>query len=55
LEAVFVHIIQFNSVYLYAKLKSPEANYKVSTGKKMGSVRGKKASENKNIIIKVIK
>jgi hypothetical protein len=26
-------IIQFNSIYLCAKLNSPEANYKVSTGK----------------------
>jgi hypothetical protein len=30
---------QFNSMYLCAKLNSPEANYKVSTGKKMGRVR----------------
>jgi hypothetical protein len=29
---------QFNSIYLCAKLNSPEANYKVSTGKKMGRV-----------------
>jgi hypothetical protein len=28
-------IIQFNSIYLCAKLNSPEANYKVITGKKM--------------------
>jgi hypothetical protein len=35
-------IIQFNSIYLCAKLNSPEANYKVSTGKKMGRVRSKK-------------
>jgi hypothetical protein len=27
--------IQFNSIYLCAKLNSPEANYKVSTGNKM--------------------
>jgi hypothetical protein len=33
--------IQFNSIYLCAKLNSPEANYKVSTGKKMGRVRSK--------------
>jgi arginine/lysine/ornithine decarboxylase len=32
-------IIQFNSIYLCAKLNSPEANYKVSTGKKMRRVR----------------
>jgi hypothetical protein len=44
--------IQFNSIYLCAKLNSPEANYKVSTGKKMGRVRSKKVSEN-NILIKV--
>jgi hypothetical protein len=31
--------IQFNSIYLLAKLNSPEANYKVSTGKKMRRVR----------------
>jgi hypothetical protein len=31
--------IQFNSIYLCAKLNSPEANYKVSTGKKMRRVR----------------
>jgi hypothetical protein len=46
--------IQFNSIYLCAKLNSPEANYKVSTGKKMGRVRSKKATENNNILIKVI-
>jgi hypothetical protein len=34
-----VIIIQFNSIYLCAKLNSPEANYKVSTGKKMRRVR----------------
>jgi hypothetical protein len=34
-------IIQFNSIYLCAKLNSPEANYKVSTGKKMRRVRRK--------------
>jgi hypothetical protein len=34
-------IIQFNSIYLCAKLNSPGANYKVSTGKKMGRVRRK--------------
>jgi hypothetical protein len=45
-------IIQFNSIYLCAKLNSPEANYKVSTGKKMGRVRSKKVSEN-NILIKI--
>jgi hypothetical protein len=27
-------IIQFNSIYLCAKLNSPEANYKVNTGRK---------------------
>jgi hypothetical protein len=32
-------IIKFNSIYLCAKLNSPEANYKVSTGKKMRRVR----------------
>jgi hypothetical protein len=41
-------IIQFNSIYLSAKPNSPEANYKVSTGKKMGRVRSKKVSENNN-------
>jgi hypothetical protein len=45
-------IIQFNSIYLCAKLNSPEANYKVSIGKKMGRVRSKKASEN-NVLIKI--
>jgi hypothetical protein len=45
-------IIQFNSVYLCAKLNSPEANYKVSTGNKMGRVRSKKVSEN-NVLIKI--
>jgi hypothetical protein len=44
--------IQFNSIYLCAKLNSPEANYKVSTGKKMGRVRSKKVRENNNIVIK---
>jgi hypothetical protein len=34
--------IKFNSIYLCAKLNSPEANYKVSTGKKMGRVRSKR-------------
>jgi hypothetical protein len=34
-------IIQFNSIYLCAKLNSPEANYKVSTGRKMRRVRRK--------------
>jgi hypothetical protein len=43
--------VQFNSFYLCAKLNSPEANYKVGTGKKMGSARSKKPSEN-NILIK---
>jgi hypothetical protein len=37
-------LIQFNSIYLCAKLNSPEGNYKVSTGKKMGRVRSKKVS-----------
>jgi hypothetical protein len=45
-------IIQFNSISLCAKLNSPEANYKVSTGKKMGRVRSKKVSEN-NVLIKI--
>jgi hypothetical protein len=45
--------IQFNSIYLCAKLNSPEADYKVSTGKKMGRVRSKKVSENNNILIKI--
>jgi hypothetical protein len=45
----------YNSIYLCAKLISPEANYKVSTGKKMGRVRSKKISENNNIVVKVIK
>jgi hypothetical protein len=31
---------------------SPEANYKVSTGKKMGKVRSKKENEN-NVLIKI--
>jgi hypothetical protein len=49
-------LIQFNSIYLCAKLNSPEANYKVSTGKKMGRVRSKKESENNLLIeIKIIK
>jgi hypothetical protein len=47
--------IQLNSIYLCAKLNSPEANYIISTGKKMGRVRSKKVSENNNIVIKVIK
>jgi hypothetical protein len=47
--------IQFNSIYLCAKLNSPEANYKVRTGKKTERVRSKKVSENNNIVIKVIK
>jgi hypothetical protein len=34
--------IQFNSIYLCAKLNSPEANYKVSTGKKMRRVKRNK-------------
>jgi hypothetical protein len=42
-----------NSIYLCAKLNSPEANYKVSTGKKMGRVRSKKVSEN-NVLIRII-
>jgi hypothetical protein len=29
---------KFNSIYLCAKLNSPEDNYKVSTGKKMRRV-----------------
>jgi hypothetical protein len=45
----------FNSIYLCAKLNSPEANYKVSTGKKMGRVRSKKVSEKNNILINVKK
>jgi hypothetical protein len=46
--------IQSNSIYLCAKLNSPEANYKVSTVKNMGRVRSKKVSQNNNILIKVI-
>jgi hypothetical protein len=42
--------IQFNSIYLCTKLNSPEANYKVSTGKKMRRVR--RISEN-NVLIKI--
>jgi hypothetical protein len=42
----------FNSIYLCAKLNSSEANYKISTGKKMGRVRNKKISEN-NVLIKI--
>jgi hypothetical protein len=42
----------FNSIYLCGKLNSPEANYKVSTGNKMGRVRSKKVSEN-NVLIKI--
>jgi hypothetical protein len=34
--------IQFHSIYLCAKLNSQEANYKFSTGKKMGRVRRNK-------------
>jgi hypothetical protein len=34
------------------KTYSPEANYKVSTGKKMGRVRSNKVSEN-NVLIKI--
>jgi hypothetical protein len=41
--------IQFNSIYLCAKLNSPEANYKVSTGKKMRRIR---IGEN-NVLIKI--
>jgi hypothetical protein len=44
--------MQFNSIYLCGKLNSPKANYKVSTGKKMGRVRSKKVSEN-NVLIKI--
>jgi hypothetical protein len=48
--------IQFNSIYLCAKLNSPVANYKVSTGKKMRRVRSKKVSESNNLIkLKIIK
>jgi hypothetical protein len=39
-------------MYLCAKLNSSEANYKVSTGNKMGRVRSKKVSEN-NVLIKI--
>jgi uncharacterized membrane protein len=39
---IIIIIIQFNSIYLCAKLNSPEANYKASTGMKMGRVRSKK-------------
>jgi hypothetical protein len=35
---IIIIIIQFNSIYLCAKLNSPEANCKVSPGKKMGRV-----------------
>jgi hypothetical protein len=42
----------FNSIYECAKLNSPEANYKVSTGKKVARVRSKKVSEN-NVLIKI--
>jgi hypothetical protein len=38
---IIMIIIQFNSIYLCAKLNSPEANYKVSAGKRMGRVRRK--------------
>jgi hypothetical protein len=55
LEISVTILIQFNSIYLCGKLNSPEANYKVSTGKKMGRVRSKNVSENNNIVIKVIK
>jgi hypothetical protein len=41
--------IELNSIYLCEKLNSPKANYKVSTGKKMGR---EKVSEN-NILIKI--
>jgi hypothetical protein len=34
------------------KLNSPEANYKVSTDKKMRRVKSKKVSEN-NVLIKI--
>jgi hypothetical protein len=34
--------LNFNSIYLCAKLNSPEANYKVSTGKKIRRVRRNK-------------
>jgi hypothetical protein len=40
-----IRSLPFNSikfVYLCSKLNSPEANYKVSTGKKMGRVRSKR-------------
>jgi hypothetical protein len=40
-------------MYLCAKLNSPEANYKVSTGKKMRRVRSKKVGESNNILIKL--
>jgi hypothetical protein len=52
LITIIIIIIQFNSIYLCAKLNSPDANYKVSTGKKMGRVRSKKVSEN-NVLIKI--
>jgi hypothetical protein len=42
----------FNSIYLCAKFNNPEANYKVSTGKKIGRVRSENVSEN-NILIKI--
>jgi hypothetical protein len=49
---IIIIIIQFIPVYLCAKLNSPEANYKASTGKKMRRVRSKKESEN-NVLIKI--
>jgi hypothetical protein len=53
---IIIKIIQFNSIYLCAKLNSPEDNYKVSTGKKMRRIRSKKVSENNVLIrIKIIK
>jgi hypothetical protein len=44
--------VKFYSIYLCAKLNSPEANYKVSKGKKMRRVRSKKVSES-NVLIKI--
>jgi hypothetical protein len=53
-QIYILYSIQLNSIYLCAKLNSPEANYKVSTGKKMGRVRSKKVNEN-NVLIKIKK
>jgi hypothetical protein len=49
---VYILVIQFN--LFIAKLNSPEANYKVSTGKKMRRVRSKKVSENNVLMCQYI-